>query len=358
MELDPGAVFLAAGYLEKEKRGAVIATSQRTRRYFVLTPTHLFFFRRVSPMEKLNKKFRVENLCGEQRGSIALADVLSVEVDPEPRDGMYSIAIKVDKERKNRKTLLLWAMNEDEAMDWQGELHRAMESVDSAGGGGARKLPGGSNTLIAVNKKHTCCGIVCLGFAHKKRTGTIRTGWALRQFVLTSTTLFYFRKIEGELFGEQRGVVPLRYIQSVTAAVTTHDDETFYDVTIKTDSPNQQWRSLHLRCTTKGERDAWVANLERCFAKAERRRSREQSRELKVQLFSDDDSVRGLSRTPRRRSRRRRFSEDSIDFMGRRRSTSTDALLLEEEEPPTAYELKSVQRVSGGLADAAARVEN
>ena len=50
-------------------------------------------------------------------------------------------------------------------------------------------------------------GILYLGKLEKRRDGAVRGGWALRTFLLTKDTLYYFRHLERTFLGEERGQV-------------------------------------------------------------------------------------------------------------------------------------------------------
>ncbi|CAH0515018.1 unnamed protein product [Peronospora belbahrii] len=68
--------------------------------------------------------------------------------------------------------------------------------------------------------------ILFWGQLEKRRDGAVRGGWALRLFVLTPDTLYYYRKAtELELLGEERGHIGLL---SITRVRAMSEDETPY----------------------------------------------------------------------------------------------------------------------------------
>ncbi|KAJ0405314.1 hypothetical protein P43SY_001073 [Pythium insidiosum] len=66
-------------------------------------------------------------------------------------------------------------------------------------------------------------GILASGYLDKRRDGAVRGGWAKRLFILSSRSLHYYRKSEEfELFGKERGQVPLSEI--ALAKLVSADD--------------------------------------------------------------------------------------------------------------------------------------
>ena len=55
-------------------------------------------------------------------------------------------------------------------------------------------------------------------FIEKRRDGALRSGWALRHFILTTSSLHYYRHVEAtQYLGEERGSFSLSEIHTVVS---------------------------------------------------------------------------------------------------------------------------------------------
>ena len=209
---------IANGYLEKGRDGAV--RSGWARRFFVLTPTTLFYFRRHPP-------YSPEAPFGEMRDKVFLQEIHCVRlrsVASEATDSYYHLEVQT-----LNRLLLLRTPSEALANEWKavidsaskmisqgraaGEKHpkmtkQAVPDAESAGWQLTRQARASMSSMSnpQLLQPFEVTGVRAVGYLDKARDGAVRSGWTTRFFVLTKTHLSYFKRNDPvqELTGEHR----------------------------------------------------------------------------------------------------------------------------------------------------------
>ena len=102
-------------------------------------------------------------------------------------------------------------------------------------------------------------GILNQGYLRKK--GFLSKMWKKRFIVLTSTTLHWFKRVEGyDLFGDELGNVQILTITNIKAlAVLDNVEGFFFQLEAEEGITGNFIRQF--RCSTKKERDTWVKQI-------------------------------------------------------------------------------------------------
>jgi hypothetical protein len=213
---------VASGFLDKCRDGAVRVGW--SRRFFVLSPTALFYFRRTDTRNEL---------FGEERGRFPLSEILEIQFQADeydPTHPLYNIIIKL--QRRETQPLRLRSDSRAAAESWiqlleqTRDLSHKMQSAPLVPSP-ERQLPD-ENTLgfrlmsvvpqgVGLTLDENRIDILATSYLEKARDGAVRSGWAVRFFVLTHTSLQYYRRSDPrrDLCGEERGKILISDIQNL-----------------------------------------------------------------------------------------------------------------------------------------------
>jgi hypothetical protein len=255
---------VGSGFLDKCRDGAVRVGW--SRRFFVLSPTALFYYRRTDTRNEL---------FGEERGRFPLTEILEVQFQADeydPAHPFYNIIIKL--QRRETQPLRLRSDSRLVAESWirmieeVRELNQKMKQAPLCPSP-ERQVPD-ANTLgfrlmsvvpqgVGMTLDENRVNILATSYLEKARDGAVRSGWAVRFFVLTHTSLVYHRRSDPrrELCGEERGKILVADIQNAEF----NQSGIYFNIEITTARKDAK-KMLVLRTQHQSLWDEWKAALQ------------------------------------------------------------------------------------------------